>query len=200
MKHTPPPLITKHRQPAAEIEPLLLSRYSPRAMSGQAISQAELLQLFEAARWAPSAYNSQPWRFVYAHRETPAWSKLFSLMVEFNQTWTSKAAVLVVVISHDIFDHNGQISPTAAYDTGAAWQNLALQATTQGLIAHGMSGFDYDRAKSELNIPDGYSVRAMIAIGKPGATSDLPEQLQAGETPSQRRPISELIGNGVFPG
>jgi len=167
-------------------------------MSGEGIADDELMALFEAARWAPSSYNNQPWRFIYAKRETVHWDRLFGLMVEFNQSWTFNAAVLIVVISKKTFDFNGEECRTHSFDTGAAWENLALEASARGLVAHGMQGFDYDRARIELNIPDDHQVEAMIAIGKPGQKEKLPEALQEKETPSDRRPLSEIIKEGAF--
>ncbi len=180
------------------VNKLFTERWSPRAMSGEPLSDKELMTLFEAARWAPSSYNGQPWRFIYAKRDTPAWDTLFNLLVEFNQSWCKNAAALVVVVSKDTFDHNGQSSRTHSYDTGAAWENLALQGSFSDLVIHGMAGFDYDRAKKELNIPDGYTVEAMIAIGKPGQTKSLPKELQEGEVPSDRKPLSEIVFEGSF--
>lgn len=186
------------RNPTHPIQPLILNRWSPRALSGETIEDSELLALFEAARWAPSSYNGQPWRFIYAKRETAHWQKFFDLLVPFNQSWAKNAAVLVVIISKNVFDHNGQPCQTHSFDTGAAWENLALEASARKLVAHGMQGFDYVRAKTELAIPDEYTVEAMIAIGKPGKTEDLPVELQERESPSDRRSLSEIVMEGLF--
>jgi nitroreductase len=158
----------------------------------------ELMPLFEAARWAPSSYNNQPWRFIYARRETPAWETLFGLLGEFNQGWAHKAAALVVVVAKTRFDYNGKLSVTHALDTGAAWENLALEASACGLVAHGIEGFDYTAAKTQLGIPDDHVVLAMIAIGKPGRKEDLPVDLQERDEPSDRRPLSEIVMEGTF--
>lgn len=186
------------RQSTHTIQPLILHRSSPRAMSGEAMTDDELMALFEAARWAPSSYNNQPWRFIYAKKETLYWAKLFGLMVAFNQSWAHRAAVLVVVISKKTFDFNGQPSQTHSFDTGAAWENLALEASARGLIAHGMQGFDYDRARVELGVPEDHQIEAMIAIGKPGDMKDLAPELQEKEITSDRRPLSEIIMEGSF--
>ena len=179
------------------IEKLLLERWSPRAMSGEPISHETFLRLIEAARWAPSSYNNQPWRFVYAHRDTKAWERLFNLMVSFNQGWTKNAAVLVVMISKNVFDYNGKPSRTHSFDAGAAWENLALQGFSMGLVVHGMEGFDYAKAYKDLNISEkDYTVEAMCAIGKPGKISDLPADLQEREKPSDRRPFEEILFEG----
>lgn len=180
------------------INPLILNRWSPRAMSGEPIIQEELMQLFEAARWAPSSYNNQPWRFIYAYRDTLEWNKFFDFLVPFNQEWAKDAAVLVVIISAKNFDYNDKPSRTHSFDTGSAWQNLALQGSSMGLVVHGMEGFDYDRARKELNVPDNYTIEAMCAIGRPGKKEDLPEQMQEKETPSGRKPVSEFIFEGTF--
>ena len=156
------------------------------------------MPLFEAARWAPSSYNNQPWRFVYARRETPAWEKLLGLLGEFNQGWAHKAAALVVVLAKTTFDYNGKPSVTHQFDTGAAWENLALEAFSRGLVAHGMQGFDYEAAKTQLHVPDDHVVLAMIAIGKPGKMEDLSADLQEREAPSDRRPLSEIMMEGEF--
>lgn len=181
------------------IESVFTDRVSSRAFSGQSISDQELMTLFEAARWAPSSFNNQPWRFIYAKRETPAWDKLFNLLVPFNQQWTKNAAVLVVVAAKKTFD-NGKPSRTAPFDTGAAVENLALQAVKNNLLVHGMEGFNYEKAHKELNIPDDYEVQAMLAIGRHGKKEDLPANLQAREQPSDRKRIEEFVYEGAFKG
>ena len=188
----------KDRKSGHKIHEMLIDRWSPRAMSGEGMDWNGLMELFEAARWAPSSYNNQPWRFIYAKRDTPSWEKLFSLLGEFNQSWVRNAAVLLVIVSKKTFDHNGSPSKTHSFDTGAAWENLALQASLMGLAAHGMEGFDYDRAKKELHIPDGYQVEAMAAMGKLGKKEDLPAALQEREQPSDRKPIESFIHEGTF--
>lgn len=187
-----------HRQVQFPVNKIFSERWSPRALSGESITKEELFTLFEAARWAPSSRNEQPWRFVYARRDTVAWKKLFNLMGEFNQSWTHQAAALIVVVSKNNFDHNNKLSRTHSFDTGAAWQNLALQASLMGLVAHGMEGFDYDRAKKELQIPDDYTVEAMVAVGKPGKKENLPAALQEREQPSDRKPVSSFVFEGTF--
>ncbi len=188
------------RQSQYPIQPYLLNRWSPRAMSGETLTPDELMPLFEAARFAPSSYNAQPWRFLYAHRETDSWQPFFDLLVPFNQSWAHKAAVFIVVVAKTTFDHNNKPSVTHAFDAGAAWENLALEASARGLVAHGMEGFDYGAAKTKLNIPDDHVVLAMIAIGKPGRKEDLPAELQEREEPSDRRPLSEIVMEGGFKG
>jgi nitroreductase len=181
-----------------KIADIFIKRWSQRAMSGESISEEELMALFEAARWAPSSFNSQPWRFIYAHRNTKSWDTVFNLMVEFNQSWAKNAAVLVAVISQTTFEYNGKPARTHSFDTGAAWQNIALQASMNGLIAHGVAGFDYDAAKKDLNIPDNYQVECMLAIGKPGKLDMLTAELQNREVPSDRKKVEEIVFEGTF--
>src|SRR6476619_1213718 len=138
---------TTHRQADHPIEPLILRRWSPRALSGEPISEKELMTLFEAARWAPSTYNEQEWRFLYARRDTPQWPLLFDLLKEANQAWCKNAAVLCVVLARKRFIRNDQVNPVHLYDAGSAWENLALQATALGIVSHGMAGFDFEKAR-----------------------------------------------------
>lgn len=183
-----------------KVNDIILNRWSPRAMSGESIEDEQLMELFEAARWAPSAYNNQPWVFIYAKRETKEWDKLFNLLGEFNQGWCKNAAALVVISSRTKADFQNKPIPTHAYDAGAAWENIALQGTKNGLVIHGMSGFDYDQAKKDLNIPDDIIVQAMFAVGKPGKMEDLPEDLRKMEFMSERKPIEDFVYNGAFRG
>ena len=180
------------------IEPLILDRWSPRAMSGEEISDEELMRLFEAARWAPSSFNAQQWRALYARRGTEHWHPFFELLVDANKSWAKNAAVLVLFISRTTFEYDGEPSVTHSYDCGAAWENFALQGFHQGVVVHGMEGFDYDRAKTKLKIPDGFRVEAMAAVGKPGAKETLPEKLRAKESPNDRRKLIESICEGPF--
>lgn len=180
------------------VHELFIKRWSPRAMSGEDISDQELMSLFEAARWAPSSYNSQPWRFIYAKRATAFWDKLFSLLVPFNQEWCKNAAVLMVIVSRTTFELNNKPARTHSFDTGAACENLALQGFSMGLVVHGMEGFDYDRARKELNVPEDFVVEAMIAIGKPGPVTVLSPALQKKETLSDRKPLTELVFERTF--
>lgn len=190
--------IKANRKPSYPIHPLLHNRWSPRSMTGESINDQELFSLFEAARWAPSSYNSQLWQFLYAKRDTPEWDLFFNLMIEFNQSWTKNAAVLGVVISRMKFEHNDKPSHTHSYDTGAAWMSLALEGTARGYVVHGMEGFDYKKARQDLQIPEEYQIEAMFAIGKRAPKAALPQDLQAREIPGPRRPLSEIITQGKF--
>jgi nitroreductase len=186
--------IKQNRHPDYPIHPLILNRWSPRAMTGELLSDEELFPLFEAARWAPSSYNAQPWHFLYAKRETPYWDKFFDLLVDFNKSWCNKAAVLGISCARKNFEKTNKPSITHAFDTGAAWQNLCLEGTSRGLVVHGMEGFDYKKAKTF--VPDEFEVLAMFAIGKRGDKQLLPKELQAKETPSQRKKMKEFAFEG----
>lgn len=168
-------------------------------MSGEAVSEKELMTLFEAARWAPSSYNDQPWKFIYAARDTKEFENLFSFLGDFNKSWCVRAGALIVTISKKTFEHNGKPSITHSFDSGAAWENFALQAQASGLVAHGMEGFDYTAAKEKLGIPDDYNVEMMIAVGKPGKIEDLPEALREDEKPNERKPLEGMVFKGKFP-
>jgi nitroreductase len=183
------------------VDKLFVERWSPRAFTGEAIPHDVLMTIFEAARWAPSSYNSQPWRFVYGVKGTPAFDAILGLLVPANQSWAKNAAVLVVLASKTTMSPRGTEMPSYShsFDAGAAWQNLALQATLLGWHAHGMVGFDIPRAATELGVPEGYRVEAALAIGKQGDKSILPEQVQAMEAPNGRNPVSSFAFEGTFP-
>lgn len=177
---------------------MILDRWSPRAMTGEPITQDELFTLFEAARWAPSSYNNQPWIFIYGMKGSDGWKRLHNLQVPFNQEWTKNSAALVLVVSKNNFYHNDKPSCTHSFDTGAAWMALALQGHEMGLVVHGMQGFDYEAAKKNLQIPKDYTVEAMIAIGKLAPKETLPKEMQEKEFPSERKPISDFVMEGIF--
>jgi len=146
--------VKEHREAEYPVDDIFINRWSPRAMSGDPVSKDELMSLIEAARWAPSSFNNQSWRFLYSLKGSNTWDTYFNLLLEGNQTWVKNAGALVVILSKTTFDYNGKPSKTHAFDSGAAWQNFALQGSINGLVIHGMQGFDYDKAKSELQIPD----------------------------------------------
>jgi len=178
-----------------DIDDIFLKRYSPRAMNGQPIDREELMTLFEAARWAPSEFNNQPWRFIFGVRGTPDFDLLLSFLKEKNQAWCRNAGALVLVLSKKTSDL-GQSSPKYSIGTGAAWENLALQATMKGIVAHGMSGFYEEKMQQEFNFSDDFKIEHMIALGRPGKIEDLPEDARPGETPNNRKPLSEIIFEG----
>ena len=185
------------RRSAHPLHPLFLDRWSARAMSGAALSEAEMLLLFEAARWAPSSGNFQPWRFLYARRDTDFWPTFLDLLVSGNRAWAERAGALVLCISRTQRD-DGQACITHSYDTGAAWENLALQASLNNIVAHGIQGFDYERARRVLRVPEVYAIEAMAVLGKPGKPADLPDGYQQREQPSDRRSLEQTICEGPF--
>ncbi len=186
------------RKPEYKVSDIILNRWSPRPMSGKEELDEELMSLFEAAKWAPSSYNNQPWRFIYAKKNTEHWKKFFGLLVSFNQKWCKNAAVLVVVVSRKNFEYNEKSSRTHSFDTGAAWENLALQGAMNGLVVHGMEGFDYEEAKKIVGLPKDFDVEMMFAVGKPGKKEDLAEELQEKEVLSDRKKLKEIVFEGKF--
>jgi nitroreductase len=192
------PDATRIRKADHPIHPLFLKRWSPRAMSGEPLSDQELMTLFEAARWAPSTYNEQEWRFLYARTGDAHWKTFFELLMQANQVWCNKAAVLVVVLSKKTFTLNGKPNPVHTFDSGAAFENLALQGAEMGLVVHGMAGFDREKARTDLAVPPDFEVEAMIAIGKPGDPASLPPELRERETPSLRKPLKQIACHGKF--
>jgi nitroreductase len=184
------------------IAPEFLDRWSPRAMSGEEVRREELMTMFEAARWAPSSSNLQPWRMLYALRSSAAWPTFLGLLTEGNRVWAHNAAALVLFVSKQINERTGKPSVTHSFDTGAAWAYFSLQGSMLGLVVHGMQGFDYVRAQTELGIPGEFRVEAMIAVGRHGQRDSLPPALQEREQPNDRRKLSETIceGNWALPG
>ena len=183
------------------IDPIFLDRWSPRAFTGEVMPQDTLLSLFEAARWAPSAGNGQPWRFIYSHRGTAAFDTIYNTLDEGNRRWADKASVLAVIVSQTHRKNaDGEMRPiyTHAFDTGAAWAYLALQATRAGYHAHGMGGIDRAKVMEVLGIPDGFRVEAGLAIGKIAPKETLPEDLMKREVPSTRKPVDEFVSEGRF--
>ncbi|WP_313195305.1 nitroreductase family protein [Shinella zoogloeoides] len=183
------------------IDPVFLDRWSPRAFTGEAMQHETLLSLFEAARWAPSAANGQPWRFIYGHRGSAAFDAIYSTLDEGNRRWADKASVLVVIVSQTHRKGaDGEMRPayTHAFDTGAAWAYLALQATHAGYHAHGMGGIDRAKAMEVLGIPEGFRVEAAVAIGRIAPKETLPEDLMKREVPSTRKPVAEFVSEGRF--
>lgn len=190
--------MSKFRMPDYEIPSLFTERWSPRAMSGEEVTREEMMKLFEAARWAPSSFNNQPWRFLYALRNSEHWKTFLSLLVPVNKVWSQNAGALIVMLSKRTFEYNNRPSPTHSFDAGAAWQNLALMGSMMDLAVHAMQGFEYEKTRIELNIPEEYEVEAMVAVGRPGPLEILPERLRDREVPSGRKKVSELVIEGSF--
>ena len=192
------PEVENTRRPEHKINPLFVNRWSPRSMNKVELNDEDIMSLFEAARWAPSSFNNQPWRFIYAKRSTPHWDRFFDLLYKGNQEWAKEAAALVSVISRKNFEYNERPSITHQFDAGAAWENLALEASLRGIVTHGMEGFDYKKARVDLGISDNFDVMAMIAIGKRGPKENLPPKLQEREFPNNRKPLADIVMEGYF--
>lgn len=177
-----------------------LARWSPRAFSDAPLDQAQVLTALEAARWAPSANNNQPWRFVYGMRGDAGFAAIAEALNPGNRLWAEKAGALIVVASATTVARNGAEVPngTHAFDTGAAWAMLALQAHLSGLISHAMGGFDHDKIRVGLNVPASHALHAVVALGHPGDPAALPDTLRAREVPNQRRPLNETVQRGSY--
>jgi nitroreductase len=178
------------------IDPIFLHRWSPRHLTGEFIPDSELHIMFEAARWAPSSSNLQPWRYLYAKRDTPDWALFCDPLVEGNKRWVAGASALVAVVSKLTGQQQGtdavKANYTHSFDAGASWAYLALQASRIGWVAHAMGGVDYPRATKDLEIPEGYRLECMVAIGRYKAP---PENAPP---PNSRSPQSSFVRAGVF--
>jgi len=179
---------------------LIEKRWSPRAFSAQPVETEKLNELFEAARWAASCYNEQPWRFVYAAREEKElFRKLFDCLVERNQQWVKTAPLLLLTVARRDFSHNGKPNRHAWHDVGLALGNFTLQAVALGLFVHQMAGFSSEKARENLGIPADFEPVAMVAVGYPGDPAQLPEELRAREgAPRTRKPLADIVFHGAW--
>ncbi len=183
----------KHAPHVAGVVEPILQRWSPRAFDHREVSREELKKLFEAARWAASSYNEQPWRFIVGFKGDETYRKILDSLIEFNQSWAATAPVLMLSVASRTFARNGSPNQYALHDTGAATAYLSLQATAQGLHTHSMAGFDHQKIRPALGIPEAYEIGAVTAIGYLGEASALPEAMRAMETaPRERKPLSEF--------
>lgn len=191
------------RSPDYPIEPIFFERWSPRAFSATSMPASDLLTILEAARWAPSAFNIQPWRFLYSHRDDAQWQTYLGLLDPFNASWAHNASALVFLLSDTVMPGDDkQAQKTSRYhsfDAGAAWAQLALQATSLGYQAHAMAGIDIQQSQKTLEVPDQYRVEVAIAVGLRAEPSMLPAGLQQREHPSPRLPVREIAFAGAFP-
>jgi nitroreductase len=186
------------REPEAEVDDLFLDRWSPRAFSPEPVSEEALRTLFEAARWAPSCNNEQPWLFLYSGTEEERLEYL-SILVERNQAWAKNAPVLSFAFARRTFKNNQKPNRWAAFDCGAAWMSLTIQARLLGLYTHGMAGYHRSMAYEVLGVPEeDYEVICAIAIGKYGDRDALPEEVRAREHPNDRKPLAEVAIAGHF--
>ena len=177
------------------IQPMFIERWSPRAFTSEALPEPDLLTMVEAARWSPSSYNSQPWRFLYALRDTPDWTRFLDLLGDYNRSWAERAGALVCMASRMTMVPPGKTEAVPSYshsfDAGAAWAYLALQASLLGWVAHGIAGFDLECAVRNLDIPDDYRVECMIAVGRHQRTAETPPA-------NTRGPQSGFVRSGPF--
>ncbi len=191
------------RRPHHSIAPVFLHRWSPRAFEPQALPIDDLFCMLEAARWAPSAYNIQPWRFIHAVRGDAHWKDFLGLLDPFNARWARNASALVFLVSDTLTPAHDSSpatpSRTHSFDAGAAWAQLALQATTIGYQAHAMAGIHFNDVRQRLSVPDSFHIEIAIAIGRQADPSGLPLALQEREKPSPRRPLQEIAFSERFP-
>ncbi len=177
--------------------PLLQQRWSPRAFDSASVSEAQILAMIEAAGLAPSAYNSQPWRFLYSRRGDRYWTDFLAVLDDFNRSWAKRAGALIVLLSTPV-DSDERKLPYHRFDCGAAWLQLALQASHMGLHSHAMAGLDRQQARCLLNIPEAWQVEIVIAVGRRGDARQLPESLRQREAPSPRLPLSTIAIAGAL--
>ena len=183
---------------AYPIHDILQRRWSPRAFAETMVEPEKLQSLFEAARWAPSSNNEQPWHFIVGMKDdAPTYDRLFHCLKEGNKKWAFRASVLLLSVVRLNFEDEGTANRHAWHDTGMAAFSLTLQATALGLIAHQMAGFDVEKARADLGIPPGFEPAAMIAVGYPGDPAMLDEKLRQRElAPRERKPVSEIVSAG----
>lgn len=180
------------------VHDLIRDRWSPRAFASKPVEPALLASLFEAARWAPSSSNEQPWAYLVATKDdTENFDKTLSVLVDFNAGWAKNAPVLALAVSRLSFQSNNTVNRNAFYDTGAATALLSVEATARGLLVHQMAGFDPAKAKQVFEIPPDYEPIAAMAIGYPGDPNSLPEKLRDREVaPRTRKPLTAFVMSG----
>ena len=184
-----------------EIHPLIKERYSGLAFSSQEVEDSALAQLFEAARWAASSFNEQPWRFIYAHnrKQESQFKTILDCLSPPNQIWAKEAAVLIISAFRLNFSHKEHPNRHAAHDLGQAMANFSLQAVHLGLNIHQMAGFDSEKARSDLAIPKPFEPGAAIALGYPGDIESLPPDIkERAKSPRERKQLSELVFCGSW--
>lgn len=184
---------------AHEVDAIFTDRWSPRSFLDKGLTDEQVESLFEAARWAPSCFNDQPWHFRYARSSVDR--ELFAEpLVDKNRLWATKAPLLVYVLARKHFGGSSKTNRHGSFDAGAAWMSLALQARRLGLYAHAMAGFDVERAHAVLNVSnEEFEVMAAVAVGYRGSSSLLNTDMAAMEMPNGRKAYSEVVGEGVIP-
>lgn len=192
--------MTTDRQAHPKVEELIVHRWSPRSFDRSEMPMEDLEVMFEAGGWAPSAYNVQPWTFLYARRGDENWDHFLAQLVEFNQSWAKDAAALVYIVSDKLMrsDKGNSENHSHSFDAGAAWAMLTLQASAMGYHTHGMTGIKFGEAEKALGIPDDHRLEAAFVVGKMAPADQLPEGLREREVVSDRKPVSEISKAGNF--
>jgi nitroreductase len=188
------------RQADHPVDSLFTNRWSPRSFTSEEVPLDVLHTALEAARWAPSASNAQPWRFIFARNGDASWGKFTALLSGRNARWANKASALILIVSHTEVERGGQKGPnySHSFDAGAAWANFAHQALLLGWHTHGIGGYDRTLARETLNIPADFALEALIALGRQGALDTLDEDFHDQESPNSRRPLAESVFAGEF--
>lgn len=169
------------------------NRWSPRAFDSKPVEEEKLLSVLEAGRWAASAFNEQPWRFVVGKKGEEKYNKILACLIDWNQKWAGKAPVLILNLAKKTFSRNGKVNATALYDLGQAVAGMAIEAVNQGFVSHQMSGFDIERARLSLNISDDFQVVSVMALGYYGGVEELPEDMQRMEMSARERKAGENL-------
>ena len=186
----------------APVHDIIANRWSPRAYdASKPVSQAQIISMLEAARWAPSCFGDEPWRFIVwdKNKDAAAWEKAFDCIVQGNQGWAKDAPVFVLICAGTLFEQNQKPNRWGAYDTGAAAVSLSLQATSMGLVTHQMGGFDGEKTRAAFNIPEQFEMMSMMAVGYIGDVDALPEEAKERTlAPRKRKPLGELFYEGVW--
>jgi nitroreductase len=184
----------------APIHELIGRRWSTRAFSDRPVEPDKLRSMFEAARWAPSSRNEQPWAYVIATRDdAKSFADMLGVLMDMNRTWAQNAPVLILTLAHTQLEKDGAPNRLGLHDLGQATSNLVIQATALGISTHQMGGFDAKAARERFHVPAGWEPVSVIAVGYPGGTDTLPEQLRERETAQrQRKPLSEFVFSGTF--
>ena len=190
--------IVNERIPETEVDAIFTDRWSPRSFTDEPLTSEQTAALFEAARWAPSCYNEQPWHFRYAVSK-PDRELFAEALVEKNREWAQHAPMLLFVLTKKNFVQNGKPNRHAVFDAGAAWMSLALQARRLGLYAHGMAGFSVEKAAEVMNVSLAeYEIMAAVAVGRRGAPSTLSNEMAAVEKPNGRKLFTDVAGEGAM--
>lgn len=193
--------VRDYRKTDHDIDPQFIERWSPRAFTGEDMPDETLFSCFEAARWAPSGGNAQPWRFVYAKKGTPEWQTFFDTAMEGTQAWLKNASVIVYFVSKTTATApNGNVRPNLAhgFDCGAAWMSFALQVMKSGWVCHAAGSFKRDEARVAMGLPEGWDIHCVVGVSRQADKSTLPDALAEREVPNSRKPVTDLAMQGGF--